>query len=204
MFVFRPNERPKGRRPRFVTSQEALETRDMTALVVAVDAPKAPVGEVVEVVNTLQVQAIQRRGLHSMTSRFTIVFNQPVSLARGTDPANYLLLGEGPDLSLGTLDDEPVRLRRVVADASGGHVTLVTARPVPLVGREYVVAIDGNRETGVIAADGDPLDGNQGPGTDVFRITNVQDFVPPRGLTRAIRTPSGKGLTPPTGIIRNG
>lgn len=208
MFVFRPNDRPKSRPGRPLASPDSLEPRDLPALIVPLDpggaATQAPTPIAQEQTTPLQVEAVQRRGLHAIPTRFTIIFNEALNPARASNRQNYLVIAEGPDLALGTADDVPVRLRSVSYQPGSQSVTLTTARAVPLVGREYVLAIDGNPATGVVSASGEPLNGNGGPGTDLFTIVNVDNFIPPAAVTRAIRTPSGKNRTPATGIVRNG
>jgi hypothetical protein len=211
MFVFRPNKRRKCRRQHTLLSTEGLEPRDVPAVIVPVETGVTPTTTTAGTTNlvtdaqaTLQVQAVQRRGLHALPSRFTIVFNQALEPSRATNLSNYLLIAEGPDLAVGTADDFPVPLRPVRYQPGSTNVTLTTVRPVALIGREYVLAIDGNPATGIVSADGEPLQGNGGAGTDVFTIVNVDNFIPPVAVTRAIATPSGRQRTPATGIIRNG
>lgn len=210
MFVFRPTDRPKNRRSTRLAAPETLEARDLPAIVVPLDTTESTADAVTIAQITppaappLQVQAVQRRGLHALPSRFTIVFNQALDAARANNPNNYLIVAEGPDLALGTDDDVAVPIRPVRYQPGSATVTLTTRRPVQLIGREYVVALDGNPASGLTAANGQPLDGNNGPGTDVFQIVNVDNFIPPAAVTRVIRTPSGKHRTPPTGIVRNG
>lgn len=151
----------------------------------------------------LRILGVRRFGLHARPTRLSVAFSRPLDQARAENRRNYLLIASGPDLQLGTRDDQVLPFRTARYDAGSQTVRLGLGRAVPLTGREYVLAVNGTPPTGLTDTTGQFLDGGTGSGTDAFALVDARNFVPPPALTRALATPSGLHRTPPVGAARN-
>ncbi len=101
---------------------------------------------------------VKRFGFHDQPTVLVVSFNMPLNLARAQDVANYRIVTLGGPGRGGSLHGHVTKVRKAVYSAESGAVTLYMAQRLDI-HNLYRITINGSATSGLMSADGVPLDG---------------------------------------------